>query len=122
LAAEDSLAGSGALAGDGAFYVLREITGDDIHVPELLSYTGEDQTEAAKAAISIDDTCTILGKEFTLCDADQASAYACEALCWAVEHGVMTGNIGGVLEPKGLATRAQASQMLKNYMENTWHA
>lgn len=51
-------------------------------------------------------------------DADQAADYAREALCWAVEHGIIHGGSGGTLDPKGLATRAQAAQMLKNFLEN----
>ncbi|WP_325198988.1 InlB B-repeat-containing protein [Oscillibacter sp.] len=51
-------------------------------------------------------------------DADQAGDYALEALRWAVERGVMNGRGGGLLDPRGLATRAQTAQMLKNYLEN----
>lgn len=51
-------------------------------------------------------------------DADQAGDYARDALCWAVERGIINGTSGGVLEPKGIATRAQAAWMLKNYLEN----
>ena len=51
-------------------------------------------------------------------DADQAGDYARDALCWAVERGIINGTSGGVLEPKGIATRAQAARMLKNYLEN----
>ena len=51
-------------------------------------------------------------------DADQAGEYARDALCWAVENGVMSGRGGGILDPRGIATRAQTAQMLKNFMEN----
>ena len=51
-------------------------------------------------------------------DADQAADYAREALCWAVEHGIIHGGSSGTLDPKGLATRAQTAQMLKNFLEN----
>ena len=53
-------------------------------------------------------------KELHFNDADEASGYALEALRWAVENGVMSGKGGGSLDPKGLATRAEAAQMLKN--------
>ena len=56
-------------------------------------------------------------KELHFTDADKASGYALEALRWAVENGVMSGKGGGILDPKGLATRAQTAQMLKNYLE-----
>ena len=49
-------------------------------------------------------------------DADQASGYAKEALCWAVEQGILSGYTVGQLIPGGTATRAQAAQMLKNFM------
>ena len=54
----------------------------------------------------------------TFTDADQASGYALEALRWAVEKGILSGYSNGQLTPGGTATRAQAAQMLKNFMEN----
>lgn len=58
------------------------------------------------------------GGELSFIDAEQIGAHAREAICWAVESGVMSGKGGGVLDPKGLATRAQTAQMLKNFLEN----
>ena len=52
-------------------------------------------------------------------DADQASSYAQAALRWAVENGILSGVGRGMLDPRGTATRAQAAQLLKNFMENT---
>ena len=52
-------------------------------------------------------------------DGDQISGYALEALCWAVESGVLNGNGNGQLTPGGTATRAEAAQILKNFLENT---
>ena len=52
-------------------------------------------------------------------DGDQISSYALEALCWAVENGVLNGNGNGQLTPGGTATRAEAAQILKNFLENT---
>lgn len=51
-------------------------------------------------------------------DADQVSGYAADALCWAIENGVLNGYPDGRLAPGGTATRAEAAQMLKNFMEN----
>ncbi len=51
-------------------------------------------------------------------DADQINGYALEALCWAVENGVLNGNGNGRLAPEGTATRAEAAQILKNFIEN----
>ena len=51
-------------------------------------------------------------------DAEQIGTHAREALGWATRTGVMNGKGGGVLDPKGPATRAQTAQMLKNFLEN----
>ena len=51
-------------------------------------------------------------------DADQISGYAREALAWANENGIINGKGGGILDPKGNATRAQVAQMLMNYLKN----
>lgn len=56
------------------------------------------------------------GRALDFSDTDRAGAYALEALSWAVETGVMSGRTGGALDPKGIATRAQAAQMLRNFM------
>lgn len=56
-------------------------------------------------------------KELRFNDADQISGYAVDALRWAVENGIVNGYGNGRLGPKGLATRAQVAQMLKNYLE-----
>ena len=57
-------------------------------------------------------------RELRFTDADKAGGYALEALGWAVENGVLNGYGDGRLDPGGLATRAQAAQMLKNRIEN----
>lgn len=57
--------------------------------------------------------------DLSFLDADQINSYALEALCWAVERGVLGGNDSGQLVPGGTATRAEAAQMLKNFLENT---
>ena len=55
-------------------------------------------------------------KELHFNDADKASGYALAALRWAVENGIINGKGGGILDPQGLATRAQTAQMLKNFL------
>ena len=50
-------------------------------------------------------------------DAGENSNWALEALCWAVENGIVSGKSGGILDPQGRATRAEVAQMLKNYMD-----
>lgn len=57
------------------------------------------------------------GQSLPFTDAGEASSYALEALRWATEQGIVNGHANGQLDPKGLATRAQVTQMLKNFME-----
>lgn len=56
-------------------------------------------------------------KELKFSDAGESGSYAVDALRWAVENGIINGKGGGILDPKGLATRAQVAQMLRNYLE-----
>lgn len=55
-------------------------------------------------------------KELYFNDADEVSGYALDALCWAVENGIINGKGGGILDPRGQATRAQVAQILMNYL------
>lgn len=50
-------------------------------------------------------------------DASQINAYAQEAMCWAVENGIISGFDGGQLAPQEQASRAQVAQMLRRYIE-----
>ena len=59
------------------------------------------------------------GQVLDFVDADRISSFAVEALSWAVENGILRGKGNGMLDPRGTATRAQAAQLLKNFMENT---
>ena len=58
------------------------------------------------------------GRELDFTDAGEASGYALDALRWAMEKEIINGSGGGQLAPKGLATRAQAAQMLMNFLKN----
>lgn len=49
-------------------------------------------------------------------DAGMASAWALDALRWAVERGILTGKGGGILDPQGQATRAEVAAMLMRDM------
>lgn len=51
-------------------------------------------------------------------DAGEISSYATDALAWAVKNQILQGKGDGVLDPKGTATRAEAAQMLLNFMTN----
>ncbi|WNX83349.1 S-layer homology domain-containing protein [Agathobaculum sp. NTUH-O15-33] len=56
------------------------------------------------------------GGELAFSDADQVSAYAADALRWASGKGIITGKGGGLLDPKGNATRAEVAAMLMRYV------
>ena len=48
-------------------------------------------------------------------DADRISAWARDAVSWAVIAGVMNGNGDGTLDPRGDATRAEVAQIVMNF-------
>lgn len=50
-------------------------------------------------------------------DAGKVSGYAQEALRWAVDQGIIAGKGGGILDPLGSATRAEAAAMLQRFCE-----
>ncbi len=49
-------------------------------------------------------------------DWQQSSAYARQALCWAAENGLIKGHTDGTLRPQAPATRAEAAQVLQNFL------
>ena len=55
------------------------------------------------------------GKALDFTDAGQTSAWAKDALLWATENGIVNGKGGGILDPKGSASRAETAQMLMNF-------
>jgi|GEM_PF-3907272 len=59
----------------------------------------------------------VSNKELRFTDAGKVADYALDALCWAVENGVINGKDNNVLDPQGLATRAQTAQILKNFFD-----
>lgn len=59
----------------------------------------------------------MLWLDFT--DADQVSAWAYEAMCWATINNIVEGIGNQVLDPKGKATRAQAAAIFMRYCEMT---
>lgn len=54
--------------------------------------------------------------EFT--DAASVSDWARDAVIWAVEKGIITGKSGGILDPKGQATRAEVAAMLARFCQS----
>ena len=51
-------------------------------------------------------------------DAGDISAWAQEAMKWAVGSGLMNGKDNGIIDPKGTATRAEVAAMLHKFIEN----
>lgn len=56
-------------------------------------------------------------RELHFSDAEAVSAYAREAVRWAVENGVLSGYQDGSVTPRGKITRAQTAAMLARYVE-----
>ena len=50
-------------------------------------------------------------------DADSVSAYAVQAMNWAVGQGLVNGVGGNSLEPQGTATRAQVATILMRFAD-----
>ena len=68
----------------------------------LYRYAGAEAAEADLSAFS---------------DADSISAWAKDAMDWAVANGLFTGKTGGVLDPQGSATRAEAAALLMRFAQ-----
>lgn len=51
-------------------------------------------------------------------DRGSISAYALDAMRWAVDEGLITGMTDTTIEPQGTATRAQCAAMLMRFIEN----
>ena len=51
-------------------------------------------------------------------DGASVSDWAVNAMIWAVENGVITGNGAGALNSQGTATRAEVATILMRYLEN----
>ena len=45
-------------------------------------------------------------------DTDQISAYAQEAMSWANAVGLFSGKGDGIMDPQGVATRAEVAAMM----------
>ncbi len=87
--------------GDGSFKPNAYITREQLAVM-LYRYAGSPNASSSGLGFS---------------DAAQVGGYAQTAMAWATQNRVINGS-GGMLNPKGQATRAQAAQMLFNFMNN----
>lgn len=61
---------------------------------------------------------SVRSSELRFSDASMVGGYAQTAMAWATQNGVINGKGGGMLDPKGQATRAQAAQMLFNFVRS----
>lgn len=51
-------------------------------------------------------------------DTGDVADWAKEAMAWAVDHGIITGKGGNLLDPQGKATRAEVAAMLMRYCQD----
>ncbi len=51
-------------------------------------------------------------------DADTVSDWARDAMAWAVGAGILSGKGDGTLDPRGIATREEEAQLVRNYLES----
>ena len=58
-------------------------------------------------------------RQLPYADADTVSAWAADAVRWAVDAGILTGKEGNVLDPQGRATRAEVAVLLTRYQQRT---
>lgn len=58
---------------------------------------------------------TLAERLSTFPDSDQVTAYAVPAMQWAVAQGLISGKDGGILDPQGTATRAEAAAILHRF-------
>ena len=49
-------------------------------------------------------------------DADSVSDWAVSAVAWAVDNGYITGKPGNLLDPQGLASRAEATVIVNRFL------
>ena len=59
----------------------------------------------------------VKGAPDTFADQEKVSAWAQDAMNWAVASGLMQGRNGNVLDPQGTATRAEVAAMLRRFAE-----
>lgn len=92
--------------GDGKFCPNQNITREQLAAIlfRFAEYKGIDVTEEGSLAV--------------FADGSTASAYAVSALRWAVAKGLVYGQDGNILNPRGEATRAQVAAVLHRFVAN----
>lgn len=91
---------------DGTFAPDQTITREQLAaiLYRYAKYKGQD--------VSVGEDTNILSYK----DAFTISEYAVPAIQWACGEGILTGKAGGVLDPRGSATRAQVATILMRYL------
>jgi hypothetical protein len=51
-------------------------------------------------------------------DAGEISPYAGYAMAWAYESGIIAGKGSGIVDPKGIVTRAETAKILESYLNS----
>ncbi|MDR1638565.1 MAG: S-layer homology domain-containing protein, partial [Clostridiales bacterium] len=92
--------------GNGLFQPDRAITREEMMaiLYRFATWQGKGSTEDLVLAPGYDD-------------ASQISDWAYEAVAWNSKNGIVSGISGNIMSPKGTATRAQAAQVLMNYLK-----
>ena len=57
--------------------------------------------------------------ELDCADAAEISDWAYDAMAWCTVNGIIEGKDGGILDPKGKATRAEMAAMLMRFLSHT---
>ena len=68
------------------------------------------------------DTCPTVAIALTkaediFSDANDIADYAKESICWLTNNNVITGKGENILDPKGLATRAETAKIMQKITE-----
>jgi len=90
--------------GDGLYRPDKDVSREEL-VVMLWNYAGKQASNAKDHVDSFND-------------ASKLSDWAKDAMNWALEIGILGGKGGKMLDPTGMATRAEMAQMLKNYIEH----
>ncbi len=87
---------------DGTFGPDKEITREQLAVM-LYRYADSPEVDAAMGMAGFEDV-------------ESISDWAADAMRWAVQNGIMNGKNGTLLDPQGLATRAETAAMFQRYL------
>ena len=90
--------------GDGSFQGDKNVSREEL-VVMLWNYAGQKPSKSSDHVNGFNDAASV-------------SDWATAAMNWALENGILGGKGGKMLDPAGMATRAELAQMIKNFCEN----